>query len=1302
MSALKLPGCIRRKSNYRHTKRRIVQVGTLLTLCVLASARPVYADDLSFLGGGTASTAFGNPGYSWTSASNWLDLTTSTQRLPTLTDNVTLSTAIAQLLAGTANAGSLTINSELDVATLLSASTLNVAKDLDNEGTMQVGGIGTSSAGIAFSYRSGNTNYAGTNYTAVLSAANLLGSGNSLTNGVSGTLTALNGGFVGSHFTFNTNNVLTGASGTYSTVENDGTLTSTGGMTYTATTQTRTNLSGTVVGHDTITPFISSNFQLYGGGAGSQFNNTGTLGADGGGLINVAGYDAFNNNGGQITSDGSTTFTYKHGDNSGHAYTTTQTASTQIALSGYSTLNPTGTIAANFGTFTNSNNGLLSASNGGQILLQHWGSFVNDATSTVQTSDTAAFEAVVDNSLTNAGTLSFTGSGGLFAGGSISAILQAGTIDNSGSLSQANGQVVVRAQNTFTNEATGTLQSSGGSYSLFVNGNAGLSSSLNVLGLTTTTNNGSLLATNGGQILFGSYQNSTLTATLNLGSTSYVNADGTGIAFDLNNPGNLVSAPSLVLLTASSQINNAGEVSATNGGAIIASTQGTLNNQGGGYLHADGGYYDVNSQWNASSLALTAPTLNNFGNITANGGGSVTLGSSVLSQQALVFNNYNTVISTGASSGGNSSVVAITDTSLTNNGHLEALDGGRLNVSGGDIYNNGTAVALGSGSSLQLSGTSLTSTILVAADSANVSINVRGDVNNNLILGAGPGFGNGSTGSAFLNLSAGGTFTNQGNFYAIANSFLFANVGSVTNNNQINANTGGQMFLFANNQILNGAVGSISASSQGGTPGQIGLTANNLVNQGQIGASEGGAITASLQGPLGTLLNAAGGQITADGLDSTGTTSSSVALTASGSVTNQGTIGATNGGTVTGTFQAVVNSLLNAAGGLISADGSSTLGASTVTLTATADVTNQGSIAVTNGGQIVISGTSLSNGAGGLISADGVDSTGTFSSSVALTTSGSVSNQGSISVTNGGQIVLSGTSFSSGVGGLISADGSSTLGASSVTLTSTGTVVNQGTIAASNGGQIGISHSGMVNSGSGAVHVGASSGISLTNTAGSVALQQTSSPASIHVDGQLTLVNGVTSGKGELDLGQSGDSAGAGGTLSGTGTISGNVVNFSGVVMPGDATGVLTINGDYTQGANGVLDIALDGLGGVAGVEGSFLDINGDLILPDSLTTINFDLSGFDFSTVGLVPEELDFLSAYNLDASTLTDLTYTFSNGSFSGYDYSVLIDSSTGNLAIRAFERPTVPEPGSLALLAGISAAGVSLLYRRRQSRA
>ncbi len=78
----------------------------------------------------------------------------------------------------------------------------------------------------------------------------------------------------------------------------------------------------------------------------------------------------------------------------------------------------------------------------------------------------------------------------------------------------------------------------------------------------------------------------------------------------------------------------------------------------------------------------------------------------------------------------------------------------------------------------------------------------------------------------------------------------------------------------------------------------------------------------------------------------------------------------------------------------------------------------------------------------------------------------------------------------------------------------------------------------------------------------------------------------------------------AGGTLMGGGTISGNVINSAGTVAPGASPGILTINGDYTQGPSGTL--AVDVGGTIAGSEYDQLVVNGDAFLDGNLSTTLF------------------------------------------------------------------------------------------------
>ena len=76
---------------------------------------------------------------------------------------------------------------------------------------------------------------------------------------------------------------------------------------------------------------------------------------------------------------------------------------------------------------------------------------------------------------------------------------------------------------------------------------------------------------------------------------------------------------------------------------------------------------------------------------------------------------------------------------------------------------------------------------------------------------------------------------------------------------------------------------------------------------------------------------------------------------------------------------------------------------------------------------------------------------------------------------------------------------------------------------------------------------------------------------------------------------------GVGGALTGTGTIQGNVNNVAGTVSPGASPGILTISGNYTQGASGVLDMQIGGL--VAGTDYDQLKVLGTTSLAGTLNT---------------------------------------------------------------------------------------------------
>ena len=112
-------------------------------------------------------------------------------------------------------------------------------------------------------------------------------------------------------------------------------------------------------------------------------------------------------------------------------------------------------------------------------------------------------------------------------------------------------------------------------------------------------------------------------------------------------------------------------------------------------------------------------------------------------------------------------------------------------------------------------------------------------------------------------------------------------------------------------------------------------------------------------------------------------------------------------------------------------------------------------------------------------------------------------------------------------------------------------------------------------------------------------------------DGTMAVNNNVLTSGGMVDCQV--------GTCSGTGTISGSL-NNGGTVAPGNSPGILTVDGDYTQGGSGTLAIEIGGT--VPGEEYDRLVVNGIATLDGTLDVTLID--GFELSG-DLLFDVLDF-----------------------------------------------------------------------------
>ncbi len=111
------------------------------------------------------------------------------------------------------------------------------------------------------------------------------------------------------------------------------------------------------------------------------------------------------------------------------------------------------------------------------------------------------------------------------------------------------------------------------------------------------------------------------------------------------------------------------------------------------------------------------------------------------------------------------------------------------------------------------------------------------------------------------------------------------------------------------------------------------------------------------------------------------------------------------------------------------------------------------------------------------------------------------------------------------------------------------------------------------------------------------------------------------------------------GALTGSGTVIAHVTS-GGEVRPGGSTGVLTIAGDYTQSANGILTLEIGG--SATGTERDLLDITGNALLAG---TLNVSLVG------GFIPEVGD----------TFVIVTYGDISGAFDSVNLPGRIEGQT-----------------------------------------
>ena len=234
-------------------------------------------------------------------------------------------------------------------------------------------------------------------------------------------------------------------------------------------------------------------------------------------------------------------------------------------------------------------------------------------------------------------------------------------------------------------------------------------------------------------------------------------------------------------------------------------------------------------------------------------------------------------------------------------------------------------------------------------------------------------------------------------------------------------------------------------------------------------------------------------------------------------------------------------------------------------------------------------------------------------------------NHGTLSgnLASGQNLIIEATDLCGEINSTVATAGAGFTDAGQVTLTHVGTCGNNGGTTAElalSGGTL--TNTGTLETDPGTSIVGDSARVdgSITNSGGTINVNTTtafsgSGTTLTQTGGATTIASAQT-----LDLtGSTGTFELQRGRLNGSGTLRGSLNNSGGTVAPGASPGTLTVNGSYSQGASGTLEIAADGHS--AG-QFSVLTVNGNVTLAGTLSLApnsNYQSGAAPGDTLGVI-----------------------------------------------------------------------------------
>ena len=896
----------------------------------------------------------------------------------------------------------------------------------------------------------------------------------------------------------------------------------------------------------------------------------GTLETSGGGLIEVGGNGAgldgtvqqVVNKGTLVVQNGTTLYLAGTIDNTGTISEAAGANSTAIRLSsafvtltggGQLTLSNSGNnyIYGNSGAFqlTNVNNTISGAGQlgDGQMVL------VNDAKGVIDANQATALVLNTGNIVTNAGVMEDTGTGGLVITNVYSVLNTGGTISAVGAGAHVDLNNTTIQGGTVTSSKGGLVQDTGSA--ALDGGSAGGSLTL---GGTFSVNNGTTL-----------YLGGTIANTGMLQENAGVN--GTAIR---------LSSPTMTL---------------TGGGQLV------LSNSDANYIYGNS-FTDV--------LVNVNNVISGTGQL---GDGQMTLvneaGGTIDATNAAIANLSSGVLNINCNGG------------ITNAGLIEDTGSAGLSIVNSTVYNaGGTITATGASSGLTINGSNIEGGLVSGEKGGTVYL-----VNSASLDGSESGIGAITLAGAVQVVNGQTAYLNG----------VIDNTGTLTVDS-----TGSGTVLRLGDQLVTltgGGTLALSANGNNYLYGNSSLFVLDNVNNTISGAGQLG------NGQM-TLVNAAGGTID-------GNTTAGLMLNCNGGVTNLGVIEATAAGGLT-----VLNSLVNNAGGTITANGS----ASSVTIN-NSNI-EAGTLSGVNGGVVyLVNNASLDGSEPGL---------------------GAITTAGNLQVVNGQTAYLNGAISNTGTITIDSVGNGTALrlGTQLVTLTGGGTLAmsdNANNYLYGNQGYFVLDNVNNTISGAGQLGDGQ---MALTNTG---TIDANGTVALVLNTGAYNVINGAG---GVIEATATGGLAFSSGIFSNAGTVAaagGNLTFGGGVDNLNSASGTLT-GGTWSASGGGTLSIdggavSVDAATIVlAGAGSTFQAGNGSSFtgLGTSLTAIaaGGDLTLGAMAALSVTASSLADSGAVTLAGGTLTVKSLAIgASGSLSGFgsDKGSVIDSGTitaagGTLAI------------------------------------